>query len=639
MKKSLVITFGFIILILLSQVIYSSEFVITRLTDYEFDENVDISGDTIVWQRSYTGRYDIFMYDGETITNLTDNEYRNNHPQIDGNNIAWVGGNAYGGKDVFLYDGNIITNITNNLYGVGESCWMKGNNIVWRYALYDGSNIYSISEEEYYEYTPQREGDKIVWAEYDGHDREIFLFDGSTYFQITDNDHNEGAPRISGDNIVWSGYNGSDSEIFFYNGSIMFTVTDNDYDDRNPEIDGNKFAWSTWGNTRGIFFTTYDQNAYNIVSETYEDYQIGDDPNIVSNWKVYGLEVISKSIQEDFGNKFLEITFDSPAGNIPPVWAPIVIAQDVAWSPSEDLTDGIIVLDIRTDLANVIENVLGFEILAVCNETGVVESFRIPDSDLLSLPCSTHVWLKKQIPISKLTYNEASWKTPDLTQVEKVQILVFQTVTDIVANGSIEIDNFKVVGFDNSQTITLIEENYNSYSIGSDPNLSSDWFAFGLERLSQVVQGANGDNWIDIAFSSPSGIAPAWCSFGLAQLEAWTTVKDFTDATIKLDIKTDLSQSISNVMALEVFAVCNETGLVESFRIPDANLIALPSSSEGWVNVEIDISELTHNESAWKTPDYSQIEKVQVLFLQTATDIVDTGTVSIDNFKVEKAAQ
>ena len=728
MKKSLVPVFGLAVLVLLAQVTYADEFIITQLTDNEYQDQypqiegnnvvwsgngkiycyngttttqisqtsisnylAQISGGNVVWVGNDGNDFEIYLYNGVDVTKLTDNSFHDGSVHIDGNIMTWIGNG-----ELFYYDGSVITQITNNDDG-DHMPTISGNNVVWYRAfgyvhdereiyLYDGSTTTQIRPLHIGINIPTIDGNNIVWVEDDGNDYEIFLYDGTATNQVTNNQYDDGGalfhynPVVDGNNIVWGGFDGNDYELYLYNGSDIFQLTDNSYDDAyismkgnnivwsgfdgndyeiflydgfktyqvtyntqhdyDPLIDTNSIVWNGWdGNDYEIFIAEYQSDTYSIFEEDYEEYQIGDDPNIVSNWHVYGLEQTGKSIQGNAENRFLRITFNSPAGNIPPAWAPIVITQDVAWMPSKDFTNATIVFDIRTDLANTVENVLTVEIVAVCNETGLLETFRIPDSALLTLPSSTNVWLRNQVDISELTFNEASWKTPDLTQVEKVQILVLQTVTDIVASGSIDIDNFRAVGVDTSQTITLIEENYNSYSIGSDPNLSSDWFVFGLERLSQVVQGANGDNWVDIAFSSPVGVPPAWCSFGLAQLEAWSVLKDFTDATIKVDIKTDLSQSILNVMALEVFAVCNETGLVESFRIPDANLITLPASSEGWVNIEVDISDLTYNENTWKTPDYSQIEKIQVLFLQTATDIVATGTVSIDNLKVEKSSE
>jgi len=447
---------------------------------------------------------------------------------------------------------------------------------------------------------------------------------------------------------VWDrdGINGSvDAVRLYLNGKLVAKSTDNNWGTQPGEM--LDICGGNDNNIVGKFYQDevklwdYAKVPEPLFEEKYDKHPVNSHPNYVSGWSVYGLNLVSAVIQGDSGsgNNWLQIEFNSVANDVPPVWMPFGIIQTTAWSPAKDFTDATIEFDIQTDLTSAIEDVIALEISAICNETGLVETFRIPDANLLSLPSSAEGWVKFQIDISELTFNEASWKTPDLTQVEKVQLLVLQTVTDIVAGGTVDIDDFRAVGIAHAKTITIIEENYNSYSIGSDPNLSSDWFVFGLERLSQIIQGANGDNWIDTAFSSPSGVAPAWCSFGLAQLEAWSVLKDFSDATIKVDVKTDLSQSVSNVIALEIFAVCNETGLVESFRIPDANLIDLPSSAEGWVNIEIDISELTHNESTWKTPDYSQVQKIQVLFLQTATDMVASGTVSIDNLKVEKSAQ
>ena len=44
--------------------------------------------------------FEIFLYDGETTTQLTDNSYDDVAPQISGSNVVWRGAG-----DIFVYDG------------------------------------------------------------------------------------------------------------------------------------------------------------------------------------------------------------------------------------------------------------------------------------------------------------------------------------------------------------------------------------------------------------------------------------------------------------------------------------------------------------------------------------------------------
>ena len=186
-------------------------------------------------------------------------------------------------------------------------------------------------------------------------------------------------------------------------------------------------------------------------------------------------------------------------------------------------------------------------------------------------------------------------------------------------------------GFDLKETLFI--EDYDAYTLGVDPNTVSNWQVFGLEHTDRYVIGDAQEKYLDIIFNSPSGgVPPAWVSFGLTQSAGWNPKKDFSSATIQFDISSDLASAVDDVIAVQITAICNQTSTLKTFRNTDANLLTVPASSSGWVTLSIDASDLTYNESWWATPDLSQVEKIEILFLQTATDFVASGNVYIDNF-------
>ncbi len=60
-----------------------------------------------------------------TVTQLTDNSYDDGPPQVYGSNVVWEDENM----QIFLYDGNSTTQLTNNTYG--EDPQVSGSNVVW----------------------------------------------------------------------------------------------------------------------------------------------------------------------------------------------------------------------------------------------------------------------------------------------------------------------------------------------------------------------------------------------------------------------------------------------------------------------------------------------------------------------------
>jgi hypothetical protein len=71
----------------------------------------------VVW-RGYDGSdWEIFLYDGATTTQITNNSNNDGSPQINDNGyVAWSGSDG-SDDEIYLYDGTTTTNISNNSYG------------------------------------------------------------------------------------------------------------------------------------------------------------------------------------------------------------------------------------------------------------------------------------------------------------------------------------------------------------------------------------------------------------------------------------------------------------------------------------------------------------------------------------------
>jgi hypothetical protein len=72
---------------------------------------INDSGQVVWWGAGNATDSEIYFYDGDTITQLTDNTFDDRLPEINNlGHVAWVGnvGNQYW---VFLYDGSAITQI------------------------------------------------------------------------------------------------------------------------------------------------------------------------------------------------------------------------------------------------------------------------------------------------------------------------------------------------------------------------------------------------------------------------------------------------------------------------------------------------------------------------------------------------
>ncbi|AFY79638.1 subtilisin-like serine protease [Pleurocapsa sp. PCC 7327] len=256
---------------------------IIQLTNNNFDDyGPRIDGNKVVW----TGYPDfndseIYFYDGSKITQLTNNNFYDYGPQISGNNVVWSGSDG-NDDEIYLYDGNKTTRLTdNNLYDYSPQ--IDGNKVVW-YAyppdysdseiyFYDGSKIVQLTDNNFSDYSPQISGNKVVWSGYDGNDDEIYLYDGSKTIQLTNNNTYDYSPQIDGDKVVWSGYDGNDDEIYLYDGSKIVQLTDNNFSDYSPQISGNKVVWSGYPDFNDSEIYLYDGNqTIQLTDNNFYDY-------------------------------------------------------------------------------------------------------------------------------------------------------------------------------------------------------------------------------------------------------------------------------------------------------------------------------------------------------------------------------
>ncbi|MEL6439911.1 MAG: hypothetical protein AAFQ80_11735 [Cyanobacteria bacterium J06621_8] len=243
-----------------------------------------VSGENIVWSNSIEEEFsDIFLYDGTTTIQITDNNLRNILPSVSGSNIAWTGTDGFTENDtgtnpfkgnetgeVFFYNGIETIQLTDN--DVEDKVIdISGNNVIWfsgnsglfpgflpssELFLYDGTDTIKLTNDETEGFGGAAiSGNKVVWSESDGNDTEIFLYDGNTTTQITDNDVEDIAPDIDGNSIVWESNDGNDTEIFL---ATLETTTDG-------ENDVSSTVYRFLNNDTGVHFYTADPREKDAV--------------------------------------------------------------------------------------------------------------------------------------------------------------------------------------------------------------------------------------------------------------------------------------------------------------------------------------------------------------------------------------
>ena len=286
------------------------------------DRKPDINNaGTVVWQRRIGSDSEILLDSGFGETNLSNNPACNDtDPRIgNGGHVTWQGYCAYSSPtsfydyEIFLYDGVSVTNISDDhgsypLHGadtkpqvnrLGHVVWVKDLITFSNVYYYDGlSGPVNLSNSTSTVSDPRiNDSNCVVWSQHDGSTWQIFFWDGrfpvgDHVTQITDNQHGDSHPKINNDGkVVWHGWDGSDYEIFFWDGRFplddhITQITDNTTDDMNPAI--NDEGHVTWRGVVGSTWQIFHWNGRfpaeaNTTQITNDTVQFKDPPKINNN--------------------------------------------------------------------------------------------------------------------------------------------------------------------------------------------------------------------------------------------------------------------------------------------------------------------------------------------------------------------
>jgi hypothetical protein len=76
--------------------------------------NFNISGNNVVWSGYDGNDYEIYLYDGSSTIQLTDNNsHGRSNPKISGNNLVWAGDDGTN-SEISLYNGSSTIQLSDN---------------------------------------------------------------------------------------------------------------------------------------------------------------------------------------------------------------------------------------------------------------------------------------------------------------------------------------------------------------------------------------------------------------------------------------------------------------------------------------------------------------------------------------------
>jgi hypothetical protein len=191
-----------------------------RLTDHSENYRHVTTGEGCVAWMAKDGNYDIYMFDGASVTRVTENEELAFNLALNGGRLFWQAWGDWNGSEIFIYD-----------IGEGETTRLTNNTYRERDASIHGDLVaYSMAVE--------------------GYNSEIYLqrISDGTVRKLTDNGYPDNGPRIWGDVVAWTGdYGDLESsggregygEVYYCNVSsgVVFRLTNDDVTDTVLDVE------------------------------------------------------------------------------------------------------------------------------------------------------------------------------------------------------------------------------------------------------------------------------------------------------------------------------------------------------------------------------------------------------------------
>lgn len=297
---------------------------------YIQDENSINESGEMVWSASAPDGhspvlYNVYMYDGNNVIQITDNSDDNRRPIInESGQICW-----YSSKGVYLYDGgNVIylgAGYRPQLNDLGQVVWASPNGLMF----YDGELINKIND-QVPGYPRINNNGYIVWDVYGGSGSipKVYLYDGNNILYIGDgllpviNENNQAA---------WIYQYNSPASLYFYSNNVTVKLSGvaGCYVGRTFALnDKGHLAWHGWHNE---YIDKYNRKVYGSGIYFYDGLDIStvigpEIPGFPGSAKgaldINNNDEIVWGYRDDEGD--LEVYLAKPViSNTPPVFDPI----------------------------------------------------------------------------------------------------------------------------------------------------------------------------------------------------------------------------------------------------------------------------------------------------------------------------
>ena len=287
------------------------------------EEGVSFSGPKIDGGRFVAlgfvnGKNQVYLFDGQELSQITDGTVDELNPLIHGDKVVWKRG--FGAGELYMYD--ISTATTTRIDGghLAQSApeGVHNGNVVWTGS--DGTSLqiykYSLSTNSVTQLSSLVQGARepsiwnglVAWRQFLPNGQgAVYYHDGTTTKPVPDSDN--GIHITVGDQgIFWEDHDGNDWEIAQFDGTTTKTITNNAFDDQFPLNVGNQVVtWSQVDTDREI--------ALNHLNDGQRVYLA---PGSVATNVNFGVSLpgFSGVVFNDLDQNGWRDTSDTPAANV-----------------------------------------------------------------------------------------------------------------------------------------------------------------------------------------------------------------------------------------------------------------------------------------------------------------------------------
>ncbi|MDX9859224.1 MAG: hypothetical protein RBT76_15680, partial [candidate division Zixibacteria bacterium] len=149
---------------------------VTQLTNNDYDDtDPKVRNGRVVWSGYADGPDgEIFYWDGDSVIRLTDNNQADYDQVIDDDLVAWKGGTAGRGTDVYLYDGVAITNLSIGIaignvgsLSISKACiaWTEASPIYYQVYLWEQGNVQTLTMGDDDNIDVANYGNRVAWLD------------------------------------------------------------------------------------------------------------------------------------------------------------------------------------------------------------------------------------------------------------------------------------------------------------------------------------------------------------------------------------------------------------------------------------------------------------------------------------------